>query len=158
MIVSRSRGTRRSSTRGAIGSSDLTCSISRSRSRRVEGRLEGQQLVKGQAQGVNVGPDVGFPAKTLGGHVANRAQNVAGLCQAVVVGLGQSEVGDPDDAVGVEKEVRRLDVAVHHAPGVGVSQPERRLEPDPGDAPGVLGSAGFDRRDLRPARQHGRGE
>ena len=36
-----------------------------------------------------------------------------------VVALGQPEVSDPDYAVAVEQEVRRLDVAVDDAAGVG---------------------------------------
>ena len=55
--------------------------------------------------------------------------------QAVVLGLGQAEVGDPDDARGVQQQVRRLDVAVDDAAGVGVGQPLRRLAADLGHAP-----------------------
>ena len=40
----------------------------------------------------------------------------------VAVGLGQAEVGDPDAALGVEQQVRRLDVAVDDPLAVGVGQ------------------------------------
>ena len=52
------------------------------------------------------------------------------LGQAVVVDLGQAEVADPDDALGVEQEVRRLDVAVEDAAGVGVGQGRGDLAAD----------------------------
>ena len=51
----------------------------------VEGRPEGQQLVEGQAQGVDVGALVDHPAAgqgLLGAHVAERADQVAGPRQA----------------------------------------------------------------------------
>ena len=46
------------------------------------------------------------------------------------LGLGQAEVGDPDDPCGVQQQVRRLDVAVDDPPGMGVGQPRRRLPAD----------------------------
>ena len=135
--------------------------------RRVVGRAEGQELVEGQAQGVEVGPGVPLAPEPLGGHVAERAEDVAAGGQAVVVGLGQAEVGDPDDALGVQQQVRRLDVAVDDPPGVGVGQPLRRLSADLGDAPEVrpamargvhfrdVLAAGQDRRGRRARRASG---
>ena len=122
----------------------------------VEGRLEREQLVERQAKAVDVGPGIAFAAKPLGGDVAKRAEDVAGLSQAVVVGLGEPEVGDPDDAVGVEQQVRWLDVAVDDAPGMRVGQALGDLEADPRDAPAYLDRCRFDRRDLGSAGQHGR--
>ena len=108
---------------------------------RVEGRPQHQQLVEGQAQRVEVGPGVPLAAEPLGGHVAERAQDVAGPGQVVVVDLGQAEVADPDDALGVEQEVRRLDVAVEDAAGVRVGQgrgrPAGRCAPRRGGTPGA---------------------
>ena len=79
--------------------------------------------------------------------------------QAVVFVLGQAEVGDPDHAGVVEQQVRRLDIAVDDAAGVGVGQPLRRLAADLRHAAEerrpAAGEGG--RRDLRPAGQHGRG-
>ena len=90
--------------------------------RRVERRAEREQLVERQPQGVDVGPGVPLAPEPLGGHVAERAQDVAGLGQPVVLPLGQAEVGDPDHPLGVEQQVRRLDVAVDDPAGVGVGQ------------------------------------
>ena len=154
-IVSRSRGMRPSSDRGRAGSSFLICSISFSRSDVVEGRPERQQLVERQPQRVDVGAGVPLAPEPLGRHVAERAQDVAGVGQALVVPLGQAEVGDPDDPRVVEQEVARLDVAVDDAAGMGVGQPLRRLAADLGHAPEERSPAARElgRRDLtaRPA-------
>ena len=60
----------------------------------------------------------------LGRHVARRAEDRAGGGEARVgVGgreLGQSEVGDERAAVGVDQDVRRLEVAMQDAPLVGI--------------------------------------
>ena len=49
----------------------------------------------------------------LRGHVADRADDVAGVRQVVALDrLGQPEVGDPDGALSVEQKVGGLDVAV----------------------------------------------
>ena len=74
----------------------------------------------------------------------------------VAVGLGQAEVGDPDAALGVEQQVRRLDVAVDDPLAVGIGQGLGHLDADLGHAAvvvvparlggGVLGLAGQDRR------------
>jgi hypothetical protein len=123
---------------------------------RLERRPERDQLVEGQAQGVDVGAAVGLAAEPLGGHVAERAQDVAGLGQAIVARLGQPEVSDPDDSLGVEQQVRRLDVAVDDPPRMGVGQPRRHLPADLGHAAKERPPARLDRRELRPARQHHR--
>ena len=123
---------------------------------RVEGRPEGEQLVEGQAQGIDVGAAVPLAAEPLGGHVAERAQDVAGLGQAVVARLGQAEVGDPDDPFGVQQQVRGLDVAVDDPPRMGVGQARRHLPADVGHAAKERPPARLDRRELRPARQHHR--
>ena len=45
--------------------------------------------------------------------------------KAVVVGiLPAFEVGDPGLGYRIEQQVRRLDVAVDHAPGMSVGQPQ----------------------------------
>ena len=55
-----------------------------------------------------------MPAGLLGGHVAGRAHDLAGLGLAAVrlEPLGQAEVGDLGRAVGVEQDVGRLQVAM----------------------------------------------
>ena len=91
--------------------------------RLVEDRAEGQELVERRAQRIDVAPGVGPPLEPLRGHVAQRAHQAAGLGErAGALAGGQAEVGDPDGAVGVEQQVRWLDVAVEDALGVGVGQ------------------------------------
>ena len=56
-------------------------------------------------------------AGLLGGHVAGRAHDLAGLglpCPRLQP-LGQAEVGDLGDAVAVEQDVGRLEVAMDDA-------------------------------------------
>ena len=79
--------------------------------------------------------------RLLGAHVARGAQ------QAVVVGqarvgqaAGQAEVGDPDVPLGVDQQVRRLDVAVDHPLMMGMRQRVGRLEAD-GRHPSEIGRA-----------------
>ena len=67
------------------------------------GRLQRQQLVQRQSQRIDVGPHIALTFETLGRHVADRAQNIAGVGHAMIAGLGQTEVGDPHDAVTVQQ-------------------------------------------------------
>ena len=66
----------------------------------VECRLQGQELVERHSQGVDVRPLVDDPAAglgLLGAHVAQRADHVAGVGEAQIVGgAGQAEIGDPE--------------------------------------------------------------
>ena len=85
-------------------------------------------------------------AGLLGRHVLRRAGHDAALRQAGVVdGAGQTEIGelDPLDAV-LQQDVRRLDVAMHQALGVGRGQALRGLDADAQDLPS------------RPAARRGR--
>ncbi len=120
---------------------------------------ERHQLVQGQPQRVEIGAGVALAAEPLRRQVADRPQDVAGGRQAVVLGLGQAEVGDPDHAGVVQQQVRRLDVAVDDPPGVGVGQALRRLAANLRHAAEVRRPAAGEggRRDLRPAGEHGRG-
>ena len=98
----------------------------------VERRPEGEHLVERQAERVDVAPAVDLAAERLGGHVPQGAEDVAGVRQVLlVVRLGQAEVGHPDDPVGVEQQVRRLDVAVDDPLGVRVGQGVGHLDADP---------------------------
>ena len=118
-------------------------SISLSRSDSIECRAEGEHLVQGRAQRVDVASRVGHAVEPLGGHVSQGADNVAGLSQPfplAVLGLRQPEVGDPDDSAGVEQEIRRFDVAVADALRVGVGQCVGRLGADPRDGSKVRGA------------------
>ena len=89
----------------------------------LEGRAQRQHLVERDAQPVDVAARVGNPPEPLRRHVAQRPQDVAGLGQLLAAfRLGQSEIRDPDDAVAVHQQVRRLDVAVDDAVMVGVGE------------------------------------
>ena len=121
--------------------------------RRVESRAQREQLVERQPQRVDVGPSVPFTPEPLGGHVAERTQDVAALGQSLVFPLGQAEIRDPDHAFGVQQQVRRLDVPVHDPTRMGVGQA-------PGDLPADLSQAAeeraptrLDRRELGTAGQ-----
>src|SRR5437763_1167861 len=73
--------------------------------------------------GMGYRPDLARrPGRLLGGHVAGRPHDLAARCQplAFLDTLGEAEVGDPGPAVAVDQDVRRLEVAVDHAPLVGV--------------------------------------
>ena len=105
----------------------------------LECRPAGEQLVEGETQGVDVGTGVAAAVESFGGHVADRPHDIAGARQiAVAVDLGQAEVGDPDRAVDIEQEVRRLDVAVQDPVLMGVIEGFGHLEADASHAPGIL--------------------
>ena len=65
---------------------------------------ECQQLEERQAQAVDVAPGIRMPVELLGGHVAERAQNIADVGQPLLVLLlGEAEVGDPDASLAVQE-------------------------------------------------------
>ena len=52
-----------------------------------------QQLVEGQAQRIGIGPVIDGPLKLFRSHVSQRAKDVAGVCQVLLItGFRQSEV------------------------------------------------------------------
>ena len=89
------------------------------------GRLAGEHLVGHRAERVLIGPrvDVAVAGGLLRAHVVRRAEREAGLGDASATGLGygqrDAEVGDHRLA-RLEQDVLRLEVAMDHAPGVGV--------------------------------------
>src|SRR5262245_24838574 len=89
-----------------------------------ENRFQGHKFIEGGAERVDVRAVVeedALPGRLLGTHVTQSAQNVARLRQAHVrVKLSKSEVGDPEAAVYIHQQVRRLDVAVNDTELVGV--------------------------------------
>ena len=70
----------------AAGSPAVTRRISRARSVSSKAGRQRQQLVEGQAQRVDVAAGVALPLERLGRHVAQRAQEVAGAGQVLLVG------------------------------------------------------------------------
>ena len=116
--------------------------------RRLESRAQREQLVERQSQRVDVGPGISFAPEPLGGHVAERPQDVAALGQPLVVPLGQAEIRDPDHAFGVQEQVRRLDVPVHDPARMGVGQAAGDLPADLSQAAEEPPPARLDRREL----------
>ena len=70
----------------------------------VVGGLEGQELVKRQPQRADLATCVVLAAICLRSQVAEGADHIAGGGQVLLAGgLGQSEIGDPDVAVQVQR-------------------------------------------------------
>ncbi len=96
-------------------------------------------LVQVGALAVQVAAGIALVVEALRGHVADGADDVAGLRQVVAaLVLDQAEVGDPQLPGAVEQQVGRLDVAVDDAQVVGVRQSLGHLHPQPGHAAEVL--------------------
>ena len=101
------------------------------------GRLPGQHLVQGAAEGVDVGAVV---ERRVGGgllraHVLRRPERDAdggdrGVRPRPGHGAGDPEVRDDGVALG-EEDVLRLDVPMHDAPAVGVGEAVGRFGGDP---------------------------
>jgi hypothetical protein len=100
-----------------------------------EGDGPRERLVEHQGQRVHVGLAVHRLAfGRLGRHVAGGAHHGAGRLGVSRLGqsAGHAEVGHTDQALLVEKQVGRLDVAVHQAPAVRVGQALCHLGPQMG--------------------------
>ena len=102
-----------------------------------EDGLPRQEFVERNSQRIDVGPIIRLGPITrrlFGAHVAERAQDIARHREAGI-GMrgGQAEVGDPEMAVRIHQQVRRLDVAVHDAHLVCVVESFGRLDAQPGD-------------------------
>src|SRR5437764_345700 len=76
-----------------------------------------EQFVERQPQAIDIAPRIRFRAQALGGHILQRADNVAGARHALQLAgeLGQAKVGDPRRAALVDDQVGRLHVAVKDA-------------------------------------------
>ena len=96
-------------------------------------RPAARQLVERHAQPVDVRPRIAPAVESLGRQVPQGAQEVAGVGQRLRIAgvVRQPEVGHPHRPPLVEQEVRRLDVAVDDALGVGIGQRLGRLHADP---------------------------
>lgn len=96
----------------------------------VERRLLRQHFVQRQPQRIEVAAMVGLAGKRFRRHVPQCAQNIAGMRDVLlVVGLGESEVGNQDDAAQVEHQVAGFDVSMLDPLVVGVLQRRGDLHP-----------------------------
>src|SRR5216683_6991446 len=110
----------------------------------LEWTFAGQEIVHCPAETVDVGSYID-PAidDLLRGNVVAGADDVADLVfldergRVLVEETGQAHVEDLHDALPIEKEIARLDVAMHQAAFVGVLQAERRLSDVVGGALGL---------------------
>ena len=95
----------------------------------VEGGVPGEALVADQAERVDVAGRRGQPALgLLGREVLGGADDLAGAGQRDAAGRpGDAEVGDLHAAVGADQDVAGLDVAVHHAGPVRLTEAEGGL-------------------------------
>ena len=88
-----------------------------------ERHLAGEQLEEDDARRVEVGGLVDRrAARLLGGEVLRGADDRALLRHLARAGAGDAEVRDLDDALGVDDDVVRLDVAVDDAVAVRVAE------------------------------------
>jgi hypothetical protein len=91
----------------------------------LEGDLQGQQLVERDAQGVHVRAlvDLAIAAELLGRHVIERPHSRTALGDAVVpVRTSQAEVEQHRPALGGERDIRWLHIAVQDLARVGVGE------------------------------------
>ena len=90
------------------------------------GKLRGfqcQQLLQRQTQSIDVRPWVRFPTQLFRGHITQRADNIAGLSLCIrFYGSGKAKVGDPQRAIGVQQQVRWLDVTMQNALTMSILQ------------------------------------
>jgi len=108
----------------------------------LEGRTAGEEVEEGGAKRIEVGARAGGPAVGhLGRHIGGGAERLTldggaagdqvGAGAGPVVGaLGQAEVGHPHLALGVEHEIRRLDVPMYDAGVMGCPQGAAHLLQD----------------------------
>ena len=64
---------------------------------------------------------MGLAAGLLGAHISERAHD-GGLFSVVLLGEGDSEIGQVRDAFRIEQDIGRLDVPVDQVPAVGVGE------------------------------------
>ena len=94
----------------------------------------GQQFVKYDADGIQIGPRIGgFAKDLLGRHVVRRAQHLAGLGEGAVAlhfNVRDAEIAEFYLVSGKQGDIGRLDVAVDGIVGVNALQRERELPAD----------------------------
>ena len=96
-----------------------------------EGRLAGGRQVEARAEAVEVGAGVGaFALVHLGSGVAHGAQEAGGAGLGGLHRARQPEVGDHRiPATGVDHDIRRGEVAVENARGVGIREGTGQAQP-----------------------------
>ena len=93
----------------------------------------GQHLVQHHAQRPEVRSPVqamGLAADLLRGHVGRSARHFARVEPLALIVDRQTEIGHVRIAVGVQQHVRRFQIPVHQARGVGVLDRRRHLQHD----------------------------
>ena len=90
----------------------------------AKGGLKRQKFVERHSQRVDVRSlvdDAVSGQSLLGARVAEGADPVTGARQTEIAGkVGQTEIRDPECPVGIDQEVRGLDVSMKDAQAVGV--------------------------------------
>lgn len=91
-----------------------------------ERRMPGQQVVEDRSEPVEVrgGTDaIRFAVRLFGRHEVRRAQSFPGPCEVRILrqDFREAEVGDPGFVGRVDEHVRRFEIAVEDAPGMGGS-------------------------------------
>ena len=105
-----------------------------------ECRLQREQFVKRHAQRIDVAARVRLSGEPFGRHVLQRADEIAGLRQiGAFDDLGHTEIGDPNEAPVVQKQIGRLDVAMKNALRMRVFQRVTYLNADPGNHAAIVG-------------------
>ena len=99
---------------------------------RIKQRSTGRQFVQRRTQAVNVRSMVnGIRCRSglFGRHVTRRPQDRTGQTERHIVDpLGESKIGQPDPAIGIEDQVGRLDVAMNDAAMMRMRQRFGRLQ------------------------------
>ena len=92
-----------------------------------------RQLVERHAQAVDVAAGVGRSPPLFRSHVEQGAQHVPRAADDILIGgFGQSEVGHPGCALGVEQQIARLHVAMQRSLAVRIFEGLRHLQADKG--------------------------
>ena len=102
----------------------------RGRRRSVEGPDAGQHLIEHDAERIEIGARADVLLDLLRARVLGRPDHPAGRDARIGRGTRDPEIRDTDMIVGVDQDVRGLDVAVDDVVLVGEGEGERRLDPD----------------------------
>ncbi len=102
----------------------------RGRQRRIKRRRPGQQLIQQHPQGVQIGGRAQPATEDLfGGHIPRSTDNRARGSRRSLHDFRDTEVGDFQQAGGVEQNVVRFDVTVQHPPAMRTGQRRSHRQP-----------------------------